>query len=73
LFTSNLQTERLDEIRTATNGNFALGDESFRRQVSAALGRRAERGNPGRPSTSSAQNAGQLELLGVPKKNVACP
>lgn len=73
LFDSTLESERIDEIRAATNGNFALGSEPFRREVSAALGRRAERGRPGRPSQSSAESAAQLELLGAPKKNVVCP
>lgn len=73
LFDSNLDTKRVDDIRAATNGNFALGDEIFRRQVSAALGRRAERGTPGRPSQSSELNVAQLDLLGAPKKNVVCP
>lgn len=73
LLDSNLEAKRVDEIRAATNGNFALGDELFRRRVSAASGRRAERGTPGRPSQSLAPNTAQLALLGAPKKNVVCP
>lgn len=38
------------EIRQATNGNTALGDESFRRALAIKLGRRVVRGRPGRPS-----------------------
>ena len=57
---------RIDEIRAATNGNFALGDQRFRREISAALGRRSERGLPGRPR-ASAVSANQLELLGPGK------
>jgi putative transposase len=49
LFGVELQVARIDEIRVATNGNFALGDAHFRREISAAAGRRAEPGRPGRP------------------------
>ena len=66
-----LDSKQLDEIRTATNGNFALGGKAFCQRVSAALGRRAERGSAGRPRL--ARSAGQLDLLDVPKKNVVCP
>ena len=57
-----LDAARINEIRAATNGNFALGDASFRQQVAAASGRRAERGSPGRPRLADkAEN--QLDLL----------
>lgn len=49
LFRDELEPGLVDEIRRATNGNFALGNESFAAQVSAALGRRAAPGKPGRP------------------------
>lgn len=39
----------IDEIRHATNGNFALGNERFREEVAARLGRRVKPGRPGRP------------------------
>ncbi len=64
LFNLLLEPERVDEIRAATNGNFALGNESFRQKVSAALGRRAGRGSPGRPSLTSVDSTAQLDLLG---------
>ena len=67
-----LDSSRIDEIRTATNGNFALGNKPFQQRVSAALGRRAERGVAGRPRSADTPGA-QLDLLGVPKKNVVCP
>lgn len=50
LFRSELDPETVDEIRLATSGNFALGDERFRLQVEAALGRKASRGKAGRPA-----------------------
>jgi putative transposase len=73
LFDTELDTARLSEIRAATNGNFALGDKAFTQAISAAIGRRAERGNPGRPSQSPHQDENQLDLLDLSKKNVVCP
>lgn len=49
LFRDELEPGVVDAIRGATNGNFALGDPRFCTQVTAALGRRATRGIPGRP------------------------
>ena len=49
LFGEDLSDEALDEIRRATNGNFALGSERFRDASAAALGRRVTPGRPGRP------------------------
>jgi putative transposase len=57
LFDAALDTSRVREIREATAGNFALGNAQFRSAVSAALGRRADRGIPGRPA----------------RENVVCP
>ena len=65
LFDVSLSSERVAEIRAATNGNFALGDKAFKNAVAAALGTRAERGRPGRPSRVSLCNADQLDLLGT--------
>jgi putative transposase len=49
LFRYELEPDLVDEIRQATNGNFALGHADFAEQVSAALGRRAMPGKSGRP------------------------
>ena len=51
----------LTEIRTATNGGFALGSERFQREIAAMLGRRTWRGRPGRPRAPE-REAGQMEL-----------
>ena len=56
-----LDANRIEEIRAATNGNFALGSPQFQREMSAALGRRVTRATPGRPR-SSQDVAGQLDL-----------
>ena len=73
LFAAPLDRKRIDEVRAATYGNLALGSPSFVKKVSAALGRRAERGTPGRPSRASEQQSRQLDLLTASKKNVVCP
>lgn len=49
LFRNRLDPHMLDEIRLATNGNYALGSDQFKAQVSAALGRRVIPGQSGRP------------------------
>jgi putative transposase len=49
LFRYQLDPGQIDDIRTATNGNLALGGDRFKQEVAAALGRRVTRGSPGRP------------------------
>jgi putative transposase len=49
LFRYELDIGLVDEIRKATNSNYALGNEVFVKQVEAALGRRASQGKSGRP------------------------
>lgn len=49
LFRTQLEPALVDEIRTATNGNYALGSQTFSEAVAATLGRRVTRGKPGRP------------------------
>ena len=49
LFRFELDLGLVDEIRLATNGNFALGNPLFIAQIEQALGRRVTRGKPGRP------------------------
>jgi len=49
LFRHDLEPGLVDEIRRATNGNFALGNELFAAQVSSALGKRVVPGKSGRP------------------------
>jgi putative transposase len=50
LFRAPPDAQLLAEIRSATNGNFALGSDRFRLEAAAALGRRVTRGKPGRPA-----------------------
>ena len=49
LFRYQLDLGMVDEIRTATNGNYALGSSQFQAQTAAALGRRVTPGKSGRP------------------------
>ncbi len=61
LFAEAIAQDVLTEIRTATNGGFALGGERFQREIAVMLGRRTWRGRPGRPKRP-APEAGQIEL-----------
>ncbi|MGY6216961.1 hypothetical protein ACW73L_17530 [Methylolobus aquaticus] len=49
LFRCHLDPGLVDQIRAATNGNYALGSGRFEEEVAAALGRRAVRGRSGGP------------------------
>ena len=49
LFRHHLDRGLVDEIRRATNGNFALGNEQFAEQVAEALARRVTPGKSERP------------------------
>jgi hypothetical protein len=62
LFAEALTRDVRTEIRTATNGRFAFGDERFQREIAAMLGRRTWCGRPGRPRAAE-RDAGQIEVL----------
>lgn len=49
LFRHQLDTGLVDEIRRATNGNYALGNDRFKDEVAQMLGRRVSPGISGRP------------------------
>ena len=49
LFRYELEPGVIDEIRKATNGNFALGSSRFKQEISVMLGRRVTPGKAGRP------------------------
>ena len=49
LFRAHVDEALVEEIRSATNGNYALGNSRFQKQIEKALGRRAVRGVAGRP------------------------
>lgn len=48
-FRYQLDPGMVDEIRAATNGNYALGSSQFQKQVAAMLHRRVTPGKSGRP------------------------
>ncbi|HRQ59412.1 MAG TPA: transposase [Azoarcus taiwanensis] len=49
LFRHDLDPGAIDQIRTATNGDYALGDSRFAAEIASALNRRTTPGRRGRP------------------------
>jgi len=49
LFSSHLEVEVDNEIRSATNGNYVLGNMRFKEEIEGMLGRRVSKGVAGRP------------------------
>jgi len=60
LFRYELEPGLVDEIRKATNGNYALGDARFAGQIAQALGRRVQPGKAGRPRKPVEPESGDL-------------
>ncbi len=60
LFRYQLDPGLVDQLRSATNGNYALGNERFLAEMAAALGRRVTRGQAGRPRAEVAVESGDL-------------
>ncbi len=60
LFRYELEPGMVDEIRRATNGNFALGNERFAAQVAEMIGRCASPGQSGRPRKPVVGGSGEL-------------
>jgi putative transposase len=60
LFRHALWPGMVDEIRRATHGNFALGNERFATQVAAMIGRRVTPGISGRPRKPVESVSGEL-------------
>ena len=48
LFRTHIGTERIAEIRKATNGNYAFGNDRFKKEIEQMLARRATPGRSGR-------------------------
>lgn len=49
LFNAHIDGKRIEEIRNATNGNYALGNERFKEQIESMLKRRVIPKKAGRP------------------------
>jgi putative transposase len=62
LFRYELEAEMVDEIRKATNGNFALGSERFAADVGKVIGRRAIHGHSGRPRKVATPISDELDF-----------
>jgi putative transposase len=62
LFRYELELGLVDEIRRATNGNFALGNEHFAAEVASMLGRRVVPGMSGRPRKLAVPESGSLDF-----------
>jgi putative transposase len=62
LFDAPLPPRAVEAIRKATNGNYVLGTDAFRRRLALSTGLRTSPGKPGKPARSDAL-AGQLTLL----------
>ncbi len=63
LFRTSVEEALIAAIRSATNGNYALGSERFQKQIEAALGWRAVRGTAGRTPRAVLAGDGQQRLL----------
>lgn len=55
--------EAVTTIRSATNGNYALGNMRFIQQIEEHLGRRAHRGKAGRPANAVIEADARQESL----------
>lgn len=60
LFRSELEPGLIEQIRQASNGNFALGSARFAEEIAAALGRRVTPGKSGRPRKLPEPESGNL-------------
>ncbi|MFN5993658.1 MAG: transposase [Betaproteobacteria bacterium] len=59
LLRTHIDEALTQEIRDATNGNFALGGKKFQAQIAKAVGRRVTRGVAGRPVEKIATKDGR--------------
>jgi putative transposase len=62
-FGSHIDPDLEREIRSTTNGGYALGDEVFKRRMADLLGRRVTKGAPGRPSRTDSPTVMEPELF----------
>ncbi|WP_081087038.1 transposase [Pseudomonas palleroniana] len=53
LFKDRLSAGSIEQIRSATNGNYVLGDQKFAAEIEQALGKRVSKGVSGRPKSVS--------------------
>ena len=60
LFRYQLDPGLVDELRSATNGNYVLGNARFQAEMAALLGQRVTRGKAGRPVGAKDESTGAL-------------
>ncbi len=63
LFRYELDPGVVDELRSATNGNYVAGSARFQEEIALALGRRVTRGKAGRPAAKREPDSKELELF----------
>lgn len=63
LFKAHLDPELIGQIRSATNGNYALGSTLFEEEIGKMLQRRVTRGHAGRPAVQEFDNKAQRKLF----------
>jgi putative transposase len=73
LFRNEIDPGMVDQIRTATNSNYVLGNSQFQAQIAKALGRRVTPGKPGRPRKQEEPESGDLFSNDRLEKTVVCP
>jgi putative transposase len=61
LFKAHSNAETIKTIREATNGNIALGESRFQKEVEGALDRRARHGRPGRPRIAEVDSSAPFD------------
>jgi len=71
LFHSRLDETVLSDIRRATNGGFVLGSGAFALKIARMLGRRVERGLPGRPRNDNCEPNGAAQAGGAKARRIA--
>jgi putative transposase len=71
LFHSRLDETALRDVRQATNGNFVLGSGAFAQKIARMLGRRVERGLPGRPRNDNCEPNGAAQAGGAKARRIA--
>jgi REP-associated tyrosine transposase len=71
LLQSRLDETTLSDIRQATNGGFVLGSGRFAQKIARMLGRRVERGMPGRPRNDDRDANGRVPPRGGKARRIA--
>lgn len=63
LFKAHMDEEMVSQIRSSTNGNFALGSKRFQQEIEQALKQRVSRGVAGWPRHENLDDESQGTLI----------